>query len=35
MDIYDRLFKDADDMMYANKVRMHKELGEEVRNKRN
>lgn len=34
VDIYDRLFKDADDMMYANKVRMHKELGEEVRNKR-
>ncbi len=35
-DFYNRLFREADEAMYANKVRMHEELGEEVRNtKRN
>ena len=31
-DFYNRLYREADDAMYANKVRMHEELGEEVRN---
>jgi len=31
-DFYIKLFREADDAMYANKVRMHEEAGEEVRN---
>lgn len=34
LDFYNRLFREADDAMYSNKVRMHEELGAEVRNKK-
>ncbi len=34
VDFYIRLFREADDMMYANKVRCHKEEGMEVRDNR-
>lgn len=34
VDFYDKLFREADDVMYANKVRCHKEEGQEVRDKK-
>jgi diguanylate cyclase (GGDEF)-like protein len=34
VDFYIRLFREADDMMYANKIRCHKEDGVEMRDKR-
>ena len=35
VDFYIRLFREADDMMYANKLRCHEESGIEMRDKRN
>ena len=34
VDFFDKLFREADDVMYANKVRCHKEEGQEVRDKK-